>query len=181
VSRALAAVATGLSTASAAAHFLPAVTGLAEISCAILGLGAGVCIGAVTFKMVQASSLALCIGTAAVLILYMVESKPAATPRVVVKASPVAAPAHVEADKAVAAASNIDAILGHGTADERVQNMARLGVQHWTALEKPMRQQMLVLGIGVAIIVLIVALTIRRRTTARTSAVAGRAPIGVGA
>jgi hypothetical protein len=159
VARALAAALVGGALATLAAGMLPALMAVDPWTSAVIGLALGLLIGAMAFRLVQGVILALCLSVLAAGAFYqwqITHNPQPVTKAVVLHLAPESAAGKVYAALPV-----------------RMQTTVQMGFARWEAIPLTLRQSMIVMGLGVAILAAFVAWIVPRPTTWLMSAAVG--------
>jgi hypothetical protein len=159
VARPMAAALVGSAAATFGACILPPTFGLDPWIAAIIGLAAGLLIGATAFRLVQCVLLALCLSLLASNAFY--QSQISARPLPPAKAITL----HLASNSA---AAKIFAKL-----PATVQTKVQTAYTQWHAIPMTLRQSMVVIGVGVAILAVVIAWMAPRQTTWMMSATVG--------
>ena len=161
--RPLAAATLGAASAAIAVWLLPGLTGLGELPSGLIGLAAGLLIGALAFRVLQGVLLAICLGVAAGAAFYQwqVSHQP-------------------PQPHAAATAFAMPALPDTMTLPQFVHQTLQTATTHWLAVPSTLRQSMIVLALAVAILALGIAWVLPRYTTWLTTAAAGTALVLLG-
>ena len=173
VARIMVSAAMGIVLACVAIYFLPSAAGLAVATSGILGLVVGVLSGAVAFRAIQAIAVGLCLGVAVGAGYYnwQIQHSPPAITHNVVKAQDLKAnldrlPATPQAARELDEQPRIKAARTHAVDETK---------SWWLSIPLMLRQGVLILGAGVAIVALAIAWILPRYTTWLLTASAGTA------
>jgi zinc transporter ZupT len=144
---------------------LPGFVALDPITSAVLGLAVGILIGSMAFKAVQGIVLAVCLGLVAGGMFYHWQ---------IAQNPEKAASSHVETS-VPAALPTLPAVLplDHVTLPPAAQIAVQNNLARWSTIAPSLRQSMLVVGVGTAIMAIVVAWLFPKQTTWVMSAVAG--------
>jgi hypothetical protein len=160
VARPLAAALTGGALATLAACALPGLLGMDALIAGIIGLAAGLVIGALAFRLMQGVLLALCLGILAAGTFYQWQSQrqPSIAPH---------APAILQLAPGTTTAKVFAAL------PPNMQTNLQTAYARWEAIPLTLRQSMVVVGIGIAILAAAIAWVMPRPTTWAMSATVG--------
>jgi len=163
VARIILSAALGVILACVAIYILPSAAGLAIATSGILGLVFGVLIGAVGFRAIQAIAVGLCLGALVGASYYnwQIKHSPPPITHNTVKAQDLKAnlnllPASPQAARDLAEQPRIKTALTQSVAQVK---------SSWLAIPLMVRQSVLILSLGVAIVSLAIAWIIPRYTT----------------
>jgi hypothetical protein len=159
VARPLAAAVVGAAMATLAATVLPALMTADPWMSAIFGLALGLLIGAMAFRMMQGVMLALCFSVLSAGAFYqwqMAHSPPVAAKAVVLHWAPDSAAGKV-----------------YAALPEHMQTLVQIEFARWEAIPLTLRESMIVIGLGVAILAAFIAWIVPRQTTWLMSAAVG--------
>jgi hypothetical protein len=159
VARPMAAGLVGAATATLAACVLPPISGMSPWLAAIIGLAAGLLIGATGFRLVQGLLLALCLSVLACNAFFQWQTKNHPLP----PSKPVALQFVPDS-----AGAKVFAKL-----PETFQTQIRTAYMQWEAIPLTLRQSVVVVGLGVAVFAAVVAWMAPRQTTWMMSATVG--------
>ena len=159
VARSMAAALVGAALATLAASALPALMAIDPWTSAVIGLALGLLIGALAFRMVQGAILALCLSVLAsgAFFQWQVAHNPLPASR--------AAILHLAPDTPAGRV--------YATLPMHVQSSLQIGYAHWQAIPLTLRESMIVIGVGVAILAAFIAWIMPRPTTWLMSAAVG--------
>jgi hypothetical protein len=160
VARGLAAALTGAAMATLAACVLPGLTGLEAWLGGIIGLVVGLLLGAAAFRVMQGVLLALCLGILAAGTFYQWQAQP-------IPPGMTHAPAVLQLTPGTTGARVFAAL------PPNLQTNLQAGYARWEAIPQSLRQSMVVVGIGMAILALAIAWAAPRPTTWAMSATVG--------
>jgi hypothetical protein len=160
VARPMAAALMGAAFATLAASVMPGLMQADPWIAALIGLVVGLVIGAVAFRAMQGMILALCVGVVAGGIFYQWQ-----TPEQPVR------PVHQTAVLQFAPGTTGAKVLAALPAN--MQTNFQMGVARWEAIPQSLRQSMLVVGLGAAVLAAAIAWVAPRSTTWAMSATAG--------
>jgi hypothetical protein len=159
VARPMAAALMGAAFATLAASVLPGLVQADPWIAALIGLVVGLVIGALAFRAMQGMILALCMGVVAGGIFYQWQ-----TPEQPVK------PVH---QMVVQFAPGTTAATVWAALPANVRANFQMGYARWEAIPLSLRQSMIVVGLGAAILAAAIAWVAPRSTTWAVSATAG--------
>jgi hypothetical protein len=159
VARPMAAALIGAAMATLAAFVLPPIAAIDPWIAAIIGLAAGLLLGAVAFRLVQSLLLALCLSLLASSAFFQWQ----------VNLHPLPAQKPV----AMALAQNSAAAKVYAKLPANVQSSLQTVYSHWQSIPSTLRQSLLVIALGVAIFAMVVSWAAPRSTTWMMSATFG--------
>jgi hypothetical protein len=166
VARALSATFAGIFLAVIFGTFLPGPLGLAPIICVIIGLAAGITVGILAFRTLQGVVLAASCAVILSGIFYQSQQPQ---------------PMHISIPATAAAQVESAAASGNLVSMRIAESAVRAAAAWWQGVPAAIRQQMLVIGVGIAIAAFAVALAFSKATTWVFTAAMGAAMFLTGA